>query len=219
MRRVWNSRFAAFSVVVALAIAGCETREIGKEEESLEGAELVFSDDFERDTLGPKWHRGSGENGSGEWKIEDGWLTASDIKNDPLWLDRKLPEKVRVEFDAKAMSEVGDLKVEIFGDGEEHESGYVLIFGGWDNELDVIARLDEHGDDRKTKPSAKVQKGKTYRWAVQRKNGTLQWFMDGEQFMSYEDPEPLRGSGHRYFAFNDWTAPVRFDNVEVYELN
>ncbi|MGZ3458496.1 MAG: hypothetical protein ACXU86_08310, partial [Archangium sp.] len=34
---------------------------------------------------------------------------------------------------------------EIFGDGSDHASGYVLIHGGWNNSLSIIARLDEHG--------------------------------------------------------------------------
>ncbi len=210
-----------------VASVGCETRNIGKDRsntgESAQASapdtrELVFSDQFERDQLGDDWKRGEGEGGQGEWTIEDGWLEGKDIHNTPLWLRHKLPEQVRIEFDARARSARGDLKVEVFGDGVEHESGYILIFGGWENRLDVIARLDEHGDDRKERPSRKVQRGKTYRMAVERTENTIEWFVDGESFMTYEDPNPLRGSGHRYFAFSNWEAPVQFDNVEVYDL-
>ena len=49
-----------------------------------------------------------------------------------------------------------------------------------------------------------------------RTNGTLQWFLDGELFMQYEDPEPLRG---KWFGFNDWEAPVAFDNLAIYDLS
>lgn len=206
-----------FVAAVSLAV-GCETREIGTDQQASSGGELVFSDDFEREKLGSDWKRGEGENGSGNWRIEEGWLAAAHIKNDPLWLTRPLPSEVRVEFDARAMSERGDLKVEIFGDGTAHESGYILIFGGWDNERDVIARLDEHGDDRKVQSSAGVEEGRIYHWAIERTNGTLRWYLDGELFMTYDDDKPLKGPRHRSFAFNDWTAPVQFDNVEVYDL-
>ncbi len=221
--------FAVISLVGLGGLAGCETREIGKESnEESRGAEqaqesgereLVVSDNFERESLGERWHRGTGENGSGTWSIEDGWLQASNIKNDPLWLDRKLPEKVRVEFDARARSSEGDLKAEIFGDGEHHATGYILIMGGWDNQLDVVARLDEHGDDRKEQRSPGVAKGKVYRWAIERTDGTLRWYVDGELYMSYPDDSPLRGEDHRYFAFNDWEAPVAFDNLRIYRLD
>ncbi len=211
-------------LVGLLASAGCETREIGEpanqEAEGESGdRELIVSEDFDDGRLGDRWTRGSGEGGSGSWEVEDGWLTASDIKNDPLWLDRKLPEQVRVEFDARARSSEGDLKAEIFGDGDRHASGYILIMGGWDNRLDVVARLDEHGEDRKEQRSAGVEKGKVYRWAIERTDGTLRWYVDGELYMRYEDDDPLRGKGHRYFAFNDWEAPVAFDNLEIYRLD
>jgi hypothetical protein len=62
-----------------------------------------------------------------------------------LWLKAKLPDNVVVEFDARSQSPEGDIKCEIFGDGTDHASGYVLIHGGWNNSLSIIARLDEHG--------------------------------------------------------------------------
>lgn len=207
-------------LAAALVAVGCETREIGQKEAAStpDARELVFSDDFNREQLGSNWRRGAGENGSGKWKIRNGMVHGSAIRNDPLWLTKPLPEKVRIEFDAKATTPEGDLKVEIFGDGNKHESGYILIFGGWDNRLDVIARLDEHGQDRKERPSKKVQAGKTYRMAVERTDGSVRWYVDGQLFMTYDDPNPLRGPDHRYFAFNDWEAPVVFDNVKVYRL-
>lgn len=214
---------------VAIAALGCETREIAdpkggestaqssSEAESAGG--VVFEDSFERESLGNEWERGQGENGSGDWEIRDGWLYGENIKNDPLWLQRKLPDDVRIEFKAKAESAEGDIKVEVFGDGNRHESGYILIFGGWNNQLDVIARLDEHGDDRKEKPSAGVKPGRVYDMAIERTGSSLKWFVDGEPFMTYEDDSPLTGSGHRFFAFNNWTAPVRFDDLRIIDLD
>jgi hypothetical protein len=67
------------------------------------------------------------------------------VKNNPLWLQAKLPRDVAVEFDVRSQSQEGDIKVEIFGDGSDHASGYILIHGGWNNSMSIIARLDEHG--------------------------------------------------------------------------
>ena len=81
----------------------------------------------------------------GLWRTLGGELLSPGVKNNPLWLKAKLPQNVAVEFDARSMSPEGDVKVEIFGDGTDHASGYVLIQGGWNNSLSIIARLDEHG--------------------------------------------------------------------------
>jgi hypothetical protein len=74
------------------------------------------------------------------------------VKQNPLWLKAKLPANVAVEFDVRSQSPEGDIKAEIFGDGSDHASGYVLIHGGWNNSISVIARRDEHG-----KPLAQLQ--------------------------------------------------------------
>lgn len=205
---------------LVLAATACQSREVGtaKRASASSASTVVFEDDFERDELGEKWTRGSGEGGRGQWTIAEGRVTASAIRNDPLWLQVELPERVRVEFDAEALTPVGDIKVEIFGDGTRHESGYILIFGGWNNSLDVIARLDEHGEDRLARRTRGVEPNRVYRMAVERTDGALRWYVDGELFMTYEDEEPLRGRGHRYFAFNNWDAGVRFDNVRVLAL-
>lgn len=203
-------------VVVMLFAVGCKTREVGSAPAAT-GA-VVFQDDFEREQLGTDWQRGTGESGAGKWIIEDGWLRGQDLKNDPLWLAQDLPTHTRVEFDAKALSPEGDIKVELFGDGENHASGYVLIFGGWGNTLDVIARLDEHGDDRKARTSRKVEPDRVYRMALERSQNTIKWFVDGELFMTYEDSTPLTGRDHARFAFGNWSAPVAFDNVKIFRV-
>lgn len=201
-----------------LSLVGCQTREISGEVADGERT-LVFEDNFERPSLGSSWRTGTGDGGGkGSWRIVKGAIEGKDLHNAPLWLTKPLPEKVRVEFDATSLSAEGDLKFEIFGDGAQHASGYIVIFGGWSNKLDVIARLDEHGKDRKAQPSKKVTPKKTYRMAAERKDGTLRWFVDGKLVMEYEDKAPLRGAKHAHFAFNDWEAPVRFDNLKVFEL-
>ncbi len=194
----------------------CQSREIGSS--SVESRKLVFSEDFAQPQLDKTWKRGAGEAGSGKWEVVDGWLIGSQLKNDPLWLMRPLPEKVRIEFDAESLTAEGDLKFEVFGDGERHASGYIVIFGGWNNTLDVIARLDEHGKDRLAVPSKKVKPNQVYKMAVERIDSELRWFVDGDLVMAYPDPKRLEGRNHQFFAFSNWTAKVRFDNLRIYEL-
>jgi hypothetical protein len=81
----------------------------------------------------------------GHWRVVNGQLLSPGVRNNPLWLQARLPRDVAIELDVRSESSEGDIKVEVFGDGSDHASGYVLIHGGWNNSLSIIARLDEHG--------------------------------------------------------------------------
>jgi len=180
----------------------------------LEGGTLVFEDDFEREAIGDDW-----ATESDTWTIVDGEIAVAGARNAGLWLQQPLPDAVRIEFDARSLSEEGDLKFEVFTDGQTHESGYIGIFGGWSNQLNIIARLDEHGDDRLVgAENWSVVPERTYRFAIVRTDQRLRWYVDGEHFLTYDDAAPLTGEGHDGFGFNDWDAPVRFDNVRIYDL-
>jgi hypothetical protein len=102
---------------------------------------LPFSDTFEDPMTVSTNYWSTG----GHYRTVGGALLSPGVKNNPLWLKAKLPQNVAVEFDARSQSPEGDIKVEIFGDGTDHASGYVLIHGGWNNQMSIIARLDEHG--------------------------------------------------------------------------
>lgn len=173
------------------------------------GGVLVFSDDFERTDLGESWLQRSGR-----WRIVEGRVRGQGDRNEGLWLQVPLPERVRVEFDAIARTDEGDLKCEIFATEPRHQAGYIAILGGWRNSLSVLARLDEHGEDRLESPRKAVP-GKVHRFVLLRTGSTLSWFVDGEPVLSFADESPLTG---RYFGFNDWMAEVEFDNLAIYAL-
>lgn len=186
---------------------------------------LVFSDDFERGAIGADYRQGEPDPGwkAGAWRIEGGRLRGEGIHNAALWLQVPLPEKVRIDFDARAETPEGDVKVEVFGDGRTHQSGYILIHGGWRNTVRAIARRDEHAEERKEDNRCEgargrrmcVEPGVDYHWTIIRTDGTLHWYLDGRLFLTYDDPHPIRG---RHFAFNNWEAATSFDNLRIYDL-
>ncbi len=102
---------------------------------------IPYADDFSNRATVEENYWSTG----GHWRTVNGELLSPGVKNNPLWLKAKLPNDVSVEFDVRSESPEGDVKVEIFGDGLDHASGYVLIHGGWNNSVSIIARLDEHG--------------------------------------------------------------------------
>jgi hypothetical protein len=182
----------------------------------------------------------------GHWRVVDGQLLSPGVKNNPLWLQARLPRDVAVELDVRSESPEGDIKVEIFGNGTDHASGYVLIHGGWNNSLSIIARLDEHGasleslrrqaaqrkgaglvetgvfqKDTHMRVEARpfpVEIGRTYHWRIERRGSQLRWFIDGKPFMEFDDPLPLEGTGHDRFGFSSWEAQLFFDNLKIQPL-
>jgi hypothetical protein len=179
-----------------------------------------FSDDFARSDLGPDWN-----NTGGPYSIKDGALVVAGAKNKPLWLKRALPRDARIEFDARSDSPEGDIKVEVYGDGKSFAettsytaTSYVIIFGGWNNRLNVIARMNEHGDDRVVGPKFPVEPGRTYHFKIERRGDTLRAFVDDRELGTLKDPAPLEGPGHDHFGFNNWGSRLTFDNVKVTAL-
>ena len=54
---------------------------------------------------------------------------------------------------------------------------------------------------------------------IERRDGsTLRWWVDDVLMHTFPDPSPLSGPGHDHVGFNDWLAPVCFDNLEITPL-
>ncbi len=109
-----------------------------------------FNDAFERREVGAAWL----DTSSGQFQVREGKLNVQGGLNRPLWLRKRLPRDVTVELDVMSKSQDGDIKIELFGDGESFDpdqgtyfpTGYVFVFGGWGNSLSIIGKLGEHDD-------------------------------------------------------------------------
>jgi len=191
----------------------------------------TFTDEFERDTLGDDYFATSDR-----YRIERGRLCVKGARNHPLWLRHRLPTNARIQVEAEADSDDGDIKLEAWGDGHAaavalsytDATSYLAIFGGWKNRYHVLARMDEHATDR---PEVVIEPGSDdarqqpvvaghhYRLKVERTDGrTVRFWVDDVEMLSFADPQPLRGGGHDHFAFNEWETPVCFDHLVVEPL-
>lgn len=184
------------------------------------------------DDLGPNWRQAS----TNVWHIENGRLCAQNAQNHGVWLTKVLPINARIEFNGIAQTPQGDIKAEVWGDGQSHATAmsytnatsYLAILGGWKNKFHVLARINEHGNDRKQividphsddmkeKP---VGAGQSYHFRIERTDGkTVRWSVNDEEYLRFEDSQPLMGQGHDHFGFNNWDVKVCFDNVRVTPL-
>lgn len=217
--RILFRAIAAGGLTLGAPSAGCEEVPRTYSTRASTG-EVIFTDDFERDALGEHWHA-TGEGA----RIENGVLVVEGLQNHPLWLERPLPPDARIEFDAWSTSEEGDIKVELFGDGRSSATspnyvatGYVVVFGGWNNTLNAVVRQNEHGRNRETSTEPKVVPDKRYHFVITRSGTEIHWEVDGVEVINFEDPHPLRGEGQDHFAFSGWEARVHFDNLVIEDL-
>jgi hypothetical protein len=209
VRRLGSAGILLFAA--GMAAAGCRAKD--------PGISAPFEDGFDRAELGPGWNATSPQ-----YQLVGGKLSVKNAYNHPAWLRQRLPRDVVLDVDVSSKSAAGDIKLELYGDGEsfDHDraaytsTGYVLVFGGWHNSLSVLCRIHEHDDGRKAQRSdVRVEPGRTYHWTVTRQGGTIDWKIDGQPFLNWTDPEPLAGPGHEYLAVNDWESDVSFDNLRI----
>ncbi len=191
----------------------------------------VYRESFDGRALGNDWYLTSPV-----WRVAGGRLCAKGARNHPVWLRRRLPVNARIEFDATSSSSDGDIKAELWGDGQgaaegvsyTNASSYLAIFGGWKNRFHVLARLDEHAPDRLQIKVARsggdwralpVQPNQTYHFKIERSDGrTVSWLVDDIELFNFTDPKPLRGPGHQHLGFNNWDVQVCFDNLIITPL-
>jgi hypothetical protein len=190
-----------------------------------------FQETFEQASLGAQWLATSAQ-----WRPENGRLCVRNARNHPLWLKHRLPKNARIEFTATSYSNDGDIKVEMWGDGRSSAAsssytdatGYLAIFGGWQNKFHVLARQDEHAPNRpeiKLVPdsddpkAAPVEKDTEYTFRIERSDGkTVRWLVDDIELFAFQDKAPLSGPGHDHFGFNNWQVRVCFDDLKIVPL-
>jgi hypothetical protein len=178
-----------------------------------------FTDGFDGAEVGPAWL-----NTGGNYRIINGRLNIAGAENHPLWLRKTLPSDVVVDIDVMSTSPDGDVKVELDGDGESFDrdgnryeaTGYMFVFGGWQNSLSIIGRMGEHDDAVKARRALpKVEPNRVYHWTITKHGRNIEWKMDGQPFLAFDDPTPLGGSGHQFFGINNWRTDDHFDNLRI----
>lgn len=195
-------------LLAAFTVGGC------KKGPPISSATVPFADDFERKELGTLW-----SITGGQWKIQDGAVLTTGANNAPLFLNVDLPDDVVVEVDVRSETPIVDAKIELMTDGHTHQSGYIFILGGWQNQISCIARLDEHGRDRKERRPTGVTGPRTYRWRIEKRGGELSWYIDGEPYMTFSDPDPLQGVGHNRLAFSNWQNRLTYDRLRIWRAS
>jgi hypothetical protein len=181
-------------------------------------APQAFADNFERDTLAPLQHVASFRILPVDTVFGGGraLCTIGDHNQTLAFENVVLGDNVRIDIDMWSTSPDVDMKLEVFGDGT-HQSGYIIILGGWKNTVSVIARNDEHEPTR-TENRAKLRANVRTHVTVERRGAVLTVLLDGIVWMTRTDARPLRGDRHNRLALSSWESDVCYDNLVVTPL-
>ena len=77
-------------------------------------------------------------------------------------------------------------------------------------------RIDPASEDHRLNP---VLPNVDYRFAIERRDRkTVVWRVNDLDLFVFEDKEPLTGQEHDHFGFNNWEAPVCFDDLTITPL-
>lgn len=187
------------------------------------GWELVFTDDFEGDELGPDW-----EVVNGIWEVSDGVLSGAGTLATTIGFPEDGMAFQRLEFEAAAdVSEemfddpraISDLSAVLHGmlnsDTEDFlQSGYFFQFG-W--KFNTRTRISKHGTPiiADNSPDTLIVPGKTHQMAMVHENGQLRLYVDGELVIAARDPQPLLGGGNDRVGLFSY-MPVKVFNVKLY---
>lgn len=110
-------------------------------------------------------------------------------------------------------SHVSDMNAVLCGDGEDLNTGYGFIFGGWGNTKTAITR---NGSIVKEIPNKIPAGGNIHRrWfyiKIVKRQGHLRYFIDNKLILEYTDPEPLTG-GH--IALWTWKNGLMVARVRI----
>ena len=142
-----------------------------------------------------------------DYRIAGGKLTVSNAHNHPAWLRRRLPHDVVIDVDALSKSPAGDIKLELFGDGESFDPGQgALHVVGLRPDLRRLEQLPvrhlpaggarRRTQGRRAATSASSRTGATTSRSPG-KAARIDWKIDGQPFLAWTDPGAAGRRGAR----------------------
>jgi len=168
---------------------------------------LAFSDDFKRTELGRDW-----KVLKGSWKVENGWLTSS---GGSIVITKNLPGLQKVEFKAVGTGnpELSDMSPFIHAGPAGPSSGYLLQFGGYNNQRTAIQRL---GKAMKERTDIVITPGKVHTIVAEYDGKAARLTVDGKVALEAAESQPLLGREHEQIGFYVHEGAIRISEIKVF---
>jgi hypothetical protein len=198
---------------------------------------VPYSEDFSHPALVAERFFSTGSPG----ELRNGNLISPGVRNNALWLKASLPDDVRVSLTTRAVVPEADIRVEIFGNGEDTLSGYRLVLSpAGAGAKGILYRLGEQGLSwselrARAAPEGPVAAGlykantplrvdgltlpirtnETQHWVIERRGATLRWTINDQLVLSFTDPFPLTGSSHDRLGLSSNELDVAYNQLSV----
>jgi len=103
-----------------------------------------------------------------------------------------------------------DLNVTICADGEDLNSGYTFVLGGWRGKKSAIVRGTEVVAQIDHQPFGEDIHRKWFLIRIEKRGGRLRYFVDEKLLLEYEDKEPLTGKHIAIWTRDNGIMVARF---------
>jgi len=182
----------------------------------VERSPLLAEDHFQSDDVNERW-----TVCSGEWWIEDGWLTGKNPDNAPGMIISKddYPGNVLLDFEARTVLPcTHDIDVMWNGcwDANTNERGVAYVAGvaGWWDGKVGIEKSPEYKMTACT-PIFDFTPGNTYRVQCGSIDGHCFIFIDEKLVLEITDPDPIDSQKYAKIGFEAYSSYIQIRNLTV----
>ena len=226
--------------MIMLSIFGCKTGMEGKEGWQGTGLQknLLFEDNFQKDLS--KWEIEKEAKGNSEVYLSDGEMVINVGGGATVWFKKPISGNVLIQYERKVVMENGEndrlsdlnqfwmakdpMNANLFtrsGSFRDYDDlrMYYSGIGGNRNTTSRFRKYPGNGErtliyDLRDEKHL-LRPNKTYLIQIVVIHGTTEVFVDGEEYFSYKDEDPLTQG---YFGFRTVESHQEIDNFIVYRL-
>lgn len=231
--------FLLLCLVLTSFFTGAQTPRKGQSVPMRRQQQLMFSDDFEQKLDTAVWIVEMEPKPSSSVTVEDGKLVLNTRGGVTVWLNKRLTGDIRIEYTRKVImnngpnDRVSDLNNfwmatdpkhdDLFtrqGKFEEYDSLNMYYTGMGGNTNSTTRFRKYQGGDRKLlqeylDSTHLLKPDKEYHIAIVVSGNTTRFFVDGECYFAYNDPEILKEG---YFGLRSTYSHQVIDDIKVYQL-
>ncbi|WP_195543227.1 LamG domain-containing protein [Massiliimalia timonensis] len=194
-----------------------------EKEIDLAASPILLEDDFSNPFLSENWDL---EHSTGEWWVEDGWLTGRHRGNSGglLYSKKGYPGNVLLDFEARTVPPCdNDLNFTWCSEGWDYHAndagiGYIAGLNGWWEKKAGIEHYPEC-KMRSTTTLFTLVPGQTYHIQAGSIDGLCFIFVDGKLVIEASDPDPIDSNRFNRVGFGTYASFIQYRNFKLRQIS